>query len=462
MKKKIFFIFILVVLTVICLGLLTLRHIFKEKAFDETSEVHIRKTEKGYQLFRNGKPFHIKGASGQSHFKELADFGGNTIQLYDTINLQSNLDEALKYGLAVVVNVPIPVYSYGYTWNDDESRALGNKIKTLVEKHKNHEALLMWNMGNEIYPQLLNWRDYLSFNFLKVILEKKRYINTLNELIDIIHHEDKNHPVSTTTWKIGILKIISIKMFSPGIDLLAYNIFGNTERIVEEFNEFHFLFGVFPYFISEFGPDGCWGSESKITSWGSPIEQTSIRKAEQIKIRYNLIQSINKNCLGSLLFFWGNKFEGTDTWFSLFENEYKSEILLEVKKLWGNFDGQPNFIGLDYMLVDGKGAFDNIIFVPNELKISELKFNSNNNNDSLKIKWEILPDTWYYAYWYKETYKKLLDSPLPINCFLNIDENSATFITPGIEGPYRIFATVYNQDGYFATANTPFYVLNNK
>jgi hypothetical protein len=461
MKKKIFFIFLLVVLTVICLGLLAFRHIFKEKAIDETSAVHIKKTEKGYQLIRNGKPFHIKGASGDSYFKELADFGGNTIHLYDTINLQSNLDEALKYGLAVVVNIPIPAFSYSYTLKEDESRALKYKVKKLVKKYKNHEALLMWNLGNEIYPQLFKWRDYFNINFLKVSLEKIRYINTLNELIEIIQNEDKNHPVSTTTWLIAIPKIISIKVFSPGIDLLAYNIFGNTERIVEEFNEFHFLFGVFPYFISEFGSDGCWGSESKITSWGSPIEQTSIKKADQIKIRYNLIQSINENCLGSLLFFWGNKFEGTDTWFSLFENEYKSEILLEVKKLWGNFDSQPKFIGLDYMLVDGKGAYDNIIFVPNELKISELKF-SKNWNDSLKIRWEILPDTWYYAYWYKDTYKKLLDSPLPMNCFLNIDKNSATFVTPGIEGPYRIFATVYNQEGYFATANTPFYVLNNK
>ena len=42
------------------------------------------------------------------------------------------------------------------------------------------------------------------------------------------------------------------------------------------------------------------------------------------------------------------------------------------------------------MLVDNKGAADNIIFAPNELKNAELIF-SDAKIDSLKIVWEIYP-----------------------------------------------------------------------
>lgn len=431
----------------ILLGLFSFRHLYGEKIIDETSTVYIRKTEKGYQLFRNGKPFKIKGASGDSRFKELADFGGNTIQLYDTINLQSNLDEALKYDIAVIVNIPIPSYNYTYTMSQDESRALKHNIKTLVEKYKDHEALLMWNLGNEIYPHVLKLRDLIRFNFLKVILEKKRYINNLNELIDIIHIEDKNHPVSTTTWIISIPKIISIKVFSPGIDLLAYNIFGNTKPIVAKFNQYHYLFGVFPYFISEFGSDGCWGSESKITSWSSPIEQTSAKKMEQVRKRYKIIEEIKYGaCLGSLVFYWGNKHERTYTWFSLFKDNHKSEIIKVLKELWNNTNSSESSIGLEYMLLDKQGAADNIVFSSNEIKSAELKFYGLQNDSNL-IKWEIYPEAW--------NDKNYPSIPLE-NLFIKSDKNKVEFITPSKEGPYRIFAYVYDKNGYFATTNTPF------
>jgi hypothetical protein len=36
----------------------------------------------------------------------------------------------------------------------------------------------------------------------------------------------------------------------------------------------------------------------------------------------------------------------------------------------------------------------------------------------------------------------------------------ASFITPDKEGPYRIFAYIFHENGYFASTNTPFYVLN--
>lgn len=439
----------------ILMGFFALSYLRRERKIDETKTVFIKKTDKGYQLFRNGNPFYIQGAAGDSHFKELADIGGNTVRLYDTINLQSNLDEAAKYGLAVIVDIPIPAYKYKYYLSEEAKIALKQKIKVLVKKYKNHTSLLMWNLGNELNYPLIHWKD-----FLRVDNRKKSFIDALNEFVDIVHSEDSNHPVSTTTDNIRLLQNASIKIFSPGIDLLSYNIFGDTKRFSDKMNRISYILGVSPYYISEFGSDGWWEIESKFTSWGSPIEQTSTKKAEQINTRYNLIVN-NTNCLGSLLFFWGNKYECTSTWFSLFKDEYKSEIMMEIEHIWCKSNNLPKLIGLDYMLIDEKGAFDNLIFSPNELKESKLKLEIR-SSDSVIIKWEIYPDIWYQG-WNEEKYnKKRLKPPSSLECFIRTEKNKATFFTPTKEGPYRIFAYVFDKRGYFASTNTPFYVLSNK
>ena len=450
------FIFLFGLFITTCIALFTVRNSYPEEITDKSRTVYIKKSEEGFQLIRNGKPFYIQGAAGDAHFDELAGLGGNTIRLYDTINLQRNLDEALKYGLAVIVDIPIPMYSWISYRNEEESRILKQRVKFFVKKYRNHRALLMWNLGNEINYPKVHWKD-----FLRIDKSKINFIKTFNELIDFIHQEDKNHPVSTSIDKIGIKQYAKLRMFSPGLDLLAFNNFGDINNIFETINKTSDYIGAFPIYISEFGSDGWWDNESKYTPWRSPIEQTSTKKAEQVRVRYDIIKKNSNYCLGSLIFFWGNKYECTDTWFSLFKDEYKSEILMETERLWKNLNNQPKLIGLEYMLVNGKGAFDHLIFTPDELIKTELKIDAI-GNDSILIKWEIYPDDWQNGWFIKEYNKKILKKPSPVECFVSTEMNQASFITPDKEGPYRIFAYIFDRNGYFASTNTPFYVLNRK
>jgi hypothetical protein len=455
MKTAIFSILVLGMVSVMCLGLFYLRHFHDEQNTDGSESVFIKRNETGFELIRNGKPFYIKGASGNSYLKELADTGGNTVRLYDTVNIQIHLDEAFKHGLAVIIDIPIPPFGHNNYLDENENQILKQNVKDLIIKYKNHPALLMWNLGNEVNYPKIHWK-----NLIRVNHSKKRFIRNFNDFIEIIKREDTNHPVSTSKWNIGIEHYASFKLFSPGIDIISFNVFGDTKNINDKMNQYYFLFGEFPFYISEFGPDGWWMQEPQYTSWWSPIEPTSEKKAEQINARYNLIVN-SKNCFGSLLFYWGNKYECTHTWFSLFKEEHKSEILMEMEHLWGHSNYKPEFIGLNYMLVEGKGAADNLIFNPGEVKNAELKLNVN-YNDSISIKWEIYPDVWYQG-WNEEKYnRKLLNPPSPIACFINNENTKASFIAPEKEGPYRIFAYVYNHLGYFAATNTPFYVLNPK
>jgi len=476
-KFKLLIYTVLALFIVIALGgIFALRKLNKEQPVDDTRTVYIKKTEEGFQLIRNGEPFFIQGAGGESYFKELAEIGGNTIRLFDPSNLKDKLDEAHKYNLAVIVDIPLPRYNKSYYPydNEDENAILKQEIKELVHQHKDHPALLIWNLGNEInYP---------------FVFRKNDFIKTFNELVSIIQAVDPNHPVSTSIEGVSRKAMSSIYIHSPEIDLLSFNTFGNTKLVNSNFAQISFLFGPKPYFFSELGPDGPW--ESSTTSWGAPIEATSSKKSELYSTRFNIIKD-NEDAasLGSLIFYWGTKLERTHTWFSLFKDGYKSEIINVIETLWNGpesspelnrinyitvntndsrdnnrfFPGElshsgitPQLIGLDYMLVNELGAHDNIIFSPGELSHAEIIFHEN-YNDSVRIDWEIYPEAWY-----SDTKDMVVDNYKPIDSIVTIEKTKTTFFAPTKEGPYRIFAYVYNQDGFFATTNTPFYVLEKK
>jgi hypothetical protein len=443
--KKLGFIILSGVVILILIGFFTLRNLSDESIGDESRAVFIKHADKGFRLFRNGNPFMIVGASGDAHLKELARINGNTIRLYDTLNLSSYLEEAQKYNLAVIVDIPIPSF-YEYKPNKEADIISKQRITKLIRKFCNHPALLMWNLGNEMYYPF--------------VFRKNSFIENYNELINIIHSEDPNHPVGTTiagdfNWK----EIASIYVHSPKVDIVSFNTFGDVKNLSYKLSKLFLFFGPRPYYISEWGSDGPWNGECDMTSWRSPIEPTSTKRAEQIRKRYEFVSENNKNglCLGSLIFFWGQKQECTHTWFSLFkEDNSKSEVVHELENLWKGSNDNSGSIGLDYMLLNKEGALDNIVCAPGELKTAEIVFNKF-KRDSTTIAWELYPDSW------SRTGEDHEPKPLPIkDCFKSYEGNTVSFVAPTNEGPYRIFAYIYDKQGNFATTNTPFYVLSPK
>ena len=195
----------------------------REPEFNKNAIVHIEKVENGYQLYKNGQPFYIRGAGGDEYFQDLSEIGANTVRIYDTLNLEHKINEAQKYHLEVIVDLPIYRFSNTYNpyLNDSITSSLKENIIIMVRKYKNHPAILMWNLGNEIqYPSVIN-KNRIAENFEDIrnifieLYNRKSFIKTFNELIETIHEEDPNHPVSTSLatnnfWR----KIISIHLFS--------------------------------------------------------------------------------------------------------------------------------------------------------------------------------------------------------------------------------------------------------
>ena len=161
--------------------------------------------------------------------------------------------------------------------------------------------------------------------------------------------------------------------------------------------------------------------------------------------------------LGACAFYWGQKQEGTHTWFSLFdENGGQSQPVGTLKYIWTGTQPSIKYPDVQFMLLNNLGARDNILISADQSCQAELRMHSFGRIKS--VKWQIFEEDWYRENKRSNT-KKL--TPLE-----NLNENTqnfkVTFQAPTKEGPYRIFATIYNEDGNFATSNTPFYVVNSK
>ncbi|WP_158849268.1 DUF4434 domain-containing protein [Algibacter sp. L1A34] len=436
-------------LTLILLGLFLLSFLiyrfvpFNDKVIDTEKTVYIKKTGEKFNIIRNGEIFYIKGASGKNYLNELSNIGGNTIRVYETENLEVILDSAQINNIAVIVDIYLPKYNKNddfYSLKENTSK-LSDSVQELVNKYKNHPALLFWNLGNEIkYPN---------------VIIKNDFINTFNNLINLIHTIDSNHPVSTSI--IGKKEVFSMLLNSPELDLFGFNIFAHLHDLKSDLKKANYFVKPFPYYLSEFGNVGPW-EEEQLTAWNVPIEQTSTKKAEQYKNQYESYIKSDKESLGSLAFYWGYKQEYTHTWFNLFdENGRKSQICYSLESVWNNKNYKNSSFSprIKYMLVDGKGAKDNLMYKPNELKTATL-FLEGKVDSTYTYKWNIYKERWYDNDSSVVTNKPLLSS----DSIQNNGKRLFTFKTPLIEGPYRLFVDVYDNKGNFATSNTPFYVLN--
>ncbi|PTX42011.1 glycosyl hydrolase family 2 [Christiangramia gaetbulicola] len=409
----------------------------EEKYANHPAKVHFEKTEDGYSLIRNGNPFYIKGAGTKPEYlEELKDAGANTARIYDTLYLKRTLDKAHSLGLAVAVDIPLPKFDRTpeYWENEELFTELKLKVEEIVQRHKDHPALLYWNLGNELYyPYLYETTDFFD---------------NYNQLIDLIHEIDSEHPVSTTTIGANKSRVLSIITKSPQLDFISFNSFGVLSQFSSKLDPISPIWDG-PYVISEWGVNGPW--EATHTYWGAPVEETSTKKAEQIRERYfeYLEPKIGKGSLGSFVFYWATKNEFTPTWYSLFgKNKLKTQAIFELNNIWKNKDEKFPGPELDYILLNKQGAKESIVLSPGTLVQAEVKL-PDSKAQKLNYHWEIRPESWY----------DVRESNISTEIDFKIDGQEVSFKTPKDEGPYRLFLYLTDDSEYYATANIPFYVL---
>lgn len=253
------------------------------------------------QLLYQGKPYLIKGAGGSDSKEELVKRGGNSFRTWGVDNQsQAQLDEAEKLGLTVTLGFWLGHKEHGFDYNDPVAvKKQFEDVKRGVLKYKDHPALLMWCLGNEMET---NGNDNPTL------------WKAIEDLAIMVKEIDPKHPIMTVVAEIGGDKVQNIHKYCPHVDIVGINSYGGGGSITERYLK---AGGRKPIVITEFGPPGTW--EMQLRPYGAAPELTSTRKADFYRATYEKsVLAYPHLCLGSYAFTWGHKIEATSTWYGMF------------------------------------------------------------------------------------------------------------------------------------------------
>jgi len=400
-------------------------------AFAQVVPVEIVKKDNGYQLLRGGQPYYIKGVGGLTYLEEAKEYGANSFRTWSSENAKEHLDKAHELGMTVCLGFWAQHERHGFDWSNE----IGVKLQMeafakVVDEVKDHPALLMWAVGNEV--DLF----YSNFDVWKHI----------NDIALMIKEKDPYHPVTTVTAGLDVAEVKLIQKYAPSLDLLGINTYGGLDFAIESLPYYGWDK---PYMITEWGPNGHW--ESPTTDWGIPIEQSSTEKATSYKERYEMIFEDTENCLGSYVFLWGFKQETTSSWYGLFLKDGTQTSVMDVLiEKWSGKKPQNLAPDLNSFTINSKNAYQSVkVEKRSQMQVDIDAYDP--NNDKLTYHIEIVPES-------TDTKAGGDYEEAPTAVFEKIFyTNSFRIKAPSKSGNYRLFVVI--KDGEKgATANIPFLV----
>jgi hypothetical protein len=399
------------------------------------SKVQITNNNGTFQLLRNGEPYFIKGAGGYKYYERLKEIGGNSVRIWSTEDAKKYLDKAHELGLTVTLGLDMGHERRGFDYGDEAAvKAQFEKLKAEVLKYKDHPALLMWGVGNEVDQFAKNYKVW----------------DAVNDLCKFIHEVDPNHPTTTMLAGVPQHHVKQIVKRCPHLDVLSINAFKWIEPVKRDITDGGWKG---PYLIGEWGASGYW--ESDLVPWGTFIEETSSEKARVCAERYKIGVSENQGrCLGSYVFYWGHKQARTHTLLSLFtESGHETEVLDVLQQLWTGKAPANSSPKIAPVGIDDKSTHKGVYLKPStqHMAFTDAK---DPDNDQLYYYWEI----------YKESEEKkeggdMEEKPAALTgLILDGKTKALTFKSPEEEGAYRLYVSVYDGKNHVATANAPFFV----
>ncbi len=406
---------------------------------DKTAKVRVINTNGKYQLMVNNKSFYIKGAGLEfGNIAGVAQHNGNSFRTWRTENGQQSgkevLDEAYKNGLMVTMGIEVERERHGFDYNDTIAvKKQFERIKTEVIALKDHPALMIWGIGNELNLRYTNTKVW----------------DAVNDISKMIHEVDPNHLTTTSLAGISKNEITLIKEKCPDLDILSVQMYGDLPDLPKLIREYGWEG---PYMVTEWGATGHW--EVPKTTWGAPIEENSTLKAANYLKRYKGgIEADSLQCIGSYVFLWGNKQERTPTWYGVYtENGEETESIDVMHYIWNNKWPKNRTPQIESFTIDGKTAYENVIMGAEKSYTASLKI-TDFENDAINYSWEILPES-----------VDLQDGgdveirPKSVEfVIVNQKNGDITFKSP-TSGAYRLFVYADDGHGHAATANIPFLV----
>ncbi|GGD45265.1 glycoside hydrolase family 2 TIM barrel-domain containing protein [Pseudoxanthomonas indica] len=393
-----------------------------------------------YQLQVNGQPFYIKGGGlGDIDQETLLARGGNSFRTWstgdDTAKVRAMLDRAQRNGLKVAMGLDVARERHGFDYDDATAVAAQQKrIETEVALYKDHPAVLMWLVGNELNLEHKNPKVW----------------NAVNDITLAIHRLDPNHPVMTPLAGFTPALIAEIKARAPALDLIGVQLYGDINELPAKLRASKWTG---PYVVTEWGPTGHW--ESPLTSWGAAIEDDASRKAGRLMERYqSYIASDKRQGLGSYVFLWGQKQERTPTWYGLFLKSGESTPSVDAMQyLWTGQWPDNRAPAIQPILIDGLAATKSVSVAPGSEHEAHVQA-EDAEQDPLRFQWYVLRETTATT-----TGGDHEDVPAAVRVRMTFQgQGGLKFQAPQEPGAYRLFVEVRDGHGHAAYANFPFQV----
>lgn len=400
------------------------------------------KNENGkYQLYLNGEPFWINGAGLEfGNIEKLAEHGANSFRTWRTDNGRSSgkevLDRAHKNGLYVTMGIEVARERHGFDYNDEAAVAEQfERIKKEILMYKDHPALIIWAIGNELNHHAKNPKVW----------------DAVNQISKYIHEVDPNHLTTTTTAGLHKGLVDDIKERAPDIDLLSVQFYADIVNLPKYIMETGWEG---PYMVTEWGATGHW--EIGKTAWDRPIENNSSVKADLYLERFKTaIEPYKSQCVGSYVFLWGQKQERTPTWYGMFlPSGEETESVDVMHYIWNGewpANRTPRFESIH---LDGKTPYENVYVEPGKSYKVVTKV-TDPNGDEIEYIWDVKPES-----------NDLGDGgdleSVPQSIANAVEGKGAEVLlkAPTEEGPYRLFLYAKDGQGHGAHVNVPFFVKN--
>jgi hypothetical protein len=398
----------------------------------EPVPVELRQTDDGWQLLRAGEPYLIRGAGGPASLERLAALGANSVRTWNIDGAGEVLDEAHALGMTVTVGIWLGHERHGFDYDDRKQVAAQfNRVREAVLKYRDHPALLLWGIGNEM--------EGFESGDDPVIWK------AVNDIAEMVKELDPNHPTMTVTSEVGGGRIASVHERSPAIDIHGINTYGGAPSVAERLREGG---ATKPFVITEFGPVGPW--ESAKTEWGAPYEQTSTEKAEYYRRAYEkAILESGGQALGSYAFLWGSKMEGTATWFGmLLDDGAKLGAVDVMSQFWSGNPPANLSPQIEHIIIDADPVLEPGATLSASVRVGDP------DGDDVTVTWALRAESGDYHT--GGDFRQAL--PDIDRAVIESARGEATIRMPVEPGPYRLFAYVYDKAGSAATANIPLLV----
>jgi hypothetical protein len=404
-------------------------------------EVKVQKDAAGhFTLVRDGKPYFINGAGGSDHLAVLKECGGNSIRTWGIESLEKMvdgkplLDRCQELGITVTVGLWVAHERHGFDYaNAEQVRKQRQAIRVAVHKYKDHPAVLMWGLGNEMegpdkaeaVPHV--WKE-------------------LNQLAAIVKEEDPKHPVMTVIAGAARIKVKGILEHYPNLDVLGVNAYasgaGSAAAVKEAGWKKSFV-------LAEFGTPGHW--EVPKTKWGAPIEPTDREKAASYYATHTTLKEEAADVfLGSYCFLWGHKQETTSTFYGMFLKT--GEKLPSVDAMCRAWTGKwpanrcPRIKGVESDLKEAVAAPGKEFTIRAEA--------TDPDNDELKYEWTVTAESTDV----RVGGDKESEPPSFPDSVIAMKGDQATIKTPTKPGNYRVFVYIRDGKGGASTENFCFQV----